>query len=210
MSKKRVRAKLGFRNASVDQQIDTVTRLVSSIQALPPAKRDRLDLEDLQGALAEAVLVRQLLEKYRSKARELLARQVEEVMPRLRFAARCTKSCAEVLAGAGDDAAVLETGLELTKSTRIRRGIPPVPTDLRARVRAGAITLLWKCSMRRSLFNIEYTTDLAAGDWRKLFAVKTRVTFEDAVPGTLYWFRIRAWNANGESDWSSLLSVRAV
>jgi hypothetical protein len=68
--------------------------------------------------------------------------------------------------------------------------------------------------MRRSIFDVEYTTDSPDGGWRKdgsSFTVpQARFTFKPAVPGTLYWFRVQAWNTNGHSDWSAPLSVRAV
>src|SRR4051812_39917832 len=140
MAKLLTRAKLGFRNASVQTQIVTAGGLASGIQSLPPEKQTRLQLEKLQGALAEAVLVQKLLAKYRSKVKELLTRQ-KRVMPRLRMAARISASGVESLATVSGPSVIPAVGLPLEKSKRTRTGVPPAPTFLRAKVRAGAILL---------------------------------------------------------------------
>ena len=214
MRRRTVKPKLGFRNATVRQQIDTASRLARGIKSLSPELQDRIHArQELEAALAEAVLVEQLLEKYRVKAKAMLVRQ-KTIMPKLRMLARCCTSGVEALEGLAGPSVVLEVGLDLEKSKRVRTGVPNAPTELRAKLRAGVIMLLWKNPMRRSIFDVEYAIDSPEGEWRKdsihSTILKARFTFRGAVPGTLYWFRVRAWNSNGQSDWSSPFSVRAL
>ena len=213
MQKTILKPKLGFRNATVAEQIGTASRLARGVASLPPELRDRVPLAQLQEILNEAILVDQLLEKYRARAKTLLVRQ-KAVMPKLRMMARCCTSGVESLQILAGDSVVLKVGLDLEKSKRVRTGAPPVPTALRAKIRAGAVTVLWKNAMRRSIFNVEYAIDSPDSGWRQdgsSFTVpQARFTFKPAVPGTFYWFRVQAWNSNGQSEWSAPLSVRAV
>jgi hypothetical protein len=214
MRRKIVKPKLGFRNATVRQQIETASRLAGGIQSLLPEQQECIQSRQaLEEALAEAVLVEQLLEEYRAKTKAMLVRQ-KAVMPKLRMFARCCTAGVEALGGVQGESVVLEVGLDLEKSKRVRTGVPNAPTNLRAKLRACVITLLWKNPMRRSIFDIEHSIGSPEGEWKKdgnqSTVTKARFIFRDAVPGTLYWFRVRAWNANGQSDWSSPFSVRAV
>ncbi len=212
MPKQPKKPALGFRNASVKKQLQTCTTLARSLAKMPEEQRRGVRLKDFQDALAEAELVTRLLEKYRGKARDTLRRQ-KDVMARLRAEAQACNSGLMSKAIMGQTNPV-ESGLPLEKSKRNRTGAPGMPTKLRAKVRAGIITLLWKNPMRRSIFNVEYAIDSPDNGWRKdgfsCTVLKARFTFKPTVPGTLYWFRVQAWNSNGQSEWSAPLSVRAL
>jgi hypothetical protein len=212
MPKRPKKPALGFRNASVKEQLQTCATFARSLARMPEEQRRGVRLKDFQDALAEAELVTRLLETYRRKARDTLRRQ-KDVMARLRAEAQACNSGLMSTAIMGQTNPV-ESGLPLEKSKRNRSGAPGAPTELRAKVRAEAITLLWKNPMRRSIFNVEYALDSSNSGWRKggssYTVLKARFTFKPAVPGTLYWFRVQAWNSNGQSEWSAPLSVRAV
>ena len=94
----------------------------------------------------------------------------------------------------------------------MRTGPPGVPTELRVRERDGGIELLWRNPMRRSWFRIEIAEGSpSAGSWQSSSdwsSTKGRFTFTGLKPHTAYWFRVKAFNTNGESNWSDFVCGR--
>jgi hypothetical protein len=83
MNKTQNRPALRFRNATVNQQINTCERFAIGMTKLPPEKRGRIPVDELQQVLEEAVAVRAELAEYRLQARFSLSKQ-KQVMTRLR------------------------------------------------------------------------------------------------------------------------------
>jgi hypothetical protein len=209
MGRKMRTPKLGFRNASAAQRIATCQRFLLGLKSLPPERRLNVPLATFEADYAEALISQREMLAYRQAAVEGLER-FKRAMRKMENTAWQSLGFMKALAYK-DEGALLACGLEFSKSKRIRTGVPGVPTELRARTRSESITLIWKSPMRRSLFKIQFAEGSPDNGWQGTFhAVKARHTFPHAVPGTLYWFRVMAWNANGESDWSSPIMVRAI
>jgi hypothetical protein len=203
--------KLGFRNASVDQQIVTAGRLARGAAKLPQPLRERIFHEGLVRTLGEAEAIREETARLRAQLAATMT-QEKNVMARLRNdATRCARSL--WAHSSGDAQTLLEAGLDLEKSRRVRTGPPGVPTRLRARELNGAITLLWRNPMRRSWFHIEVAEGQPHEEnWRwnnEWSSTKGRFTFTGLKPNVVHWFRVKAFNTNGESPWSDFVSGRA-
>src|ERR1043166_458326 len=211
MKTKHVRPKLGFRNASVEQQLATCARLARGAAQLPAEQQQNIFFTELQESLDEAVAVKKELAEHRMKARAALVKQ-KTIMARLRNSA--TRSSLVLSAYGLDAMDLLKAGLDVEKSKRIRTGPPGPPTQLRARPMAGAVELVWRSPMRRSLFTLQYAEgSLEDAQWishSDLVSGRARFTFKDLKPGVLYWFRVQAQNPNGESAWTRPLCARAL
>jgi hypothetical protein len=160
--------------------------------------------------LEEALTAQRELEQLRVQAATVLTRQ-KDVMARLRDSATRTSRILWAYSN-GDAVPLLEAGLDLEKSRRVRTGPPGVPTELRVRELDGSITLLWRNPMRRSWFRIQIAEGQPSEEnWQShndLGCAKGRFTFTGLKPHTAYWFRVKAFNANGESPWSNFVCGR--
>ena len=92
--------------------------------------------------------------------------------------------------------------------------VPNAPTNLLANtVLAGQINLTWSdTSTNEDGFKIERAPDNAGspGAWAQVATVGANVTnYNDAglVPNTTYWYRVRAYNVSGDSDYSNPASA---
>ena len=210
MKTNRKQPKLGFRNASVPQQLDTAGRLARGAAKLPPELRAKIFHTDLTDTLGEAEDVRTELALLRGQMAALATRQ-KDVMSHLRE--RATRTARLLWAHAhGDGVTLLSAGLDLEKSRRVRTGLPGVPTELRVRERDGSIELLWRTPMRRCWYHVEVAEGSPDNaNWRShrdWSCGKGRFTFKGLKPHTAYWFRVKAFNANGESNWSGFVCGR--
>jgi hypothetical protein len=142
MNKTKNRPPLRFRNATVDEQIITCERFAIGLKKLPPEKRGRVPVHELQQMLEEAVDVRAALAEHRFQARVTLTKQ-KQVMVRLREQATV---CADWLNAqvAGDPLDLLAAGLRPAKSKRIAVGLPSVPMRLRATHLPSGVSLRWR------------------------------------------------------------------
>ncbi len=204
--------KLGFRNASVNEQIATVRRLATRAVTLPENIREQVLLGPLDEALAEAEAAVNDLARLRAQTKAAVSRQVA-AMARLRENAMRSSIGISTWVK-GDAAAMLGAGLSLAKSKRIRTGPPGVATELRARDIEGGVSLLWRNPMRRSWFTLQCAEGAPVeGNWQsnsEWYSGKGRFTFTGLRPNTVYWFRVKAHNTNGESAWSDAVSGRPV
>lgn len=202
--------KLGFRNASVPQQLDIAGRLARGAGKLPSELRAKIFHADLVETLGEAEDVGKELALLRDRLAATASKQ-KQIMARLRDNAKRCSNCLWAFS-AGDAATLLGAGQDLEKSKRVRTGPPSAPTQLRVRERDGAIELLWRTPMRRCWYRIEIVEGSPGEeDWRShrdWSCGKGRFTFQGLKPNTAYWFRVKAFNANGESLWSDIVCGR--
>jgi hypothetical protein len=199
---------LGFRNASADQQIETASHLVQNLKRIAPERRREVKLAQLEQCVDEVLVARGLLEWHRTQSAATL-RNLKTLLRQMRMQASWAAKM--MMAQNQEDVpALVATGLPLEKSKRLRVGVPGEVTELRAKVRAGMITVLWRSPLRRSFFRVARAEGTPENWSKPVQALKARYSFKDMVPGQLYWFRVQAWNPNGEGLWSSPISVRAI
>lgn len=202
--------KLGFRNASVPQQLSICEGVARGIATVPPEQRSGVPLSQLQELLTESQAVTADLAQYRMETRALASRQ-KKILARLRSR---TMDCAMVLWAhlGGNELEMRRAGLDIQAKRCTPTGPPGVPTKLRALPVDGGVELRWQSAMRRSLFNFQMTEGVVGktpwADVRDRFARRGRMLLNELKPGVLYSFRIKAWNSNGESVWSEAVSAR--
>lgn len=97
-----------------------------------------------------------------------------------------------------------------TDSARLSGGVPEAPEDLEAEVLSpSSVELTWTDnSDNEEGFSIERRA--SGGSWREIDTVdedEESYTVTGLEPGTLYYFRVRAYNEDGESDYSNVVSV---
>jgi choice-of-anchor C domain-containing protein len=104
-----------------------------------------------------------------------------------------------------------------TTSFRIELAdVPTVPAGLTATTGSGQVALAWAAATSDGTPLLRYevqrstvdTFDVGATTNTDVLPPSLDLTAQPLVNGTPYWFRVRAWNAIGESDWSNV--VRAV
>ena len=106
---------------------------------------------------------------------------------------------------------IASAAMEL-KQERKRLGKLPAPERLSSEVSQweGACELAWETVHGSSIYEIEYRLHPLDSPWQHFgysTAAKCRVT--GLVPGTLYFFRVRAIGSAGASPWSGLTQKRA-
>jgi hypothetical protein len=203
---------LGFRNASVNQQIATCERFANGAAKLPPSKLGTMPLDELEQVLAEARAVRQELNEVRAKARATLSKQ-KQIMVRLRDT---TTGCAVHFWAQvkGNPAELISAGLAVEKSKHVSVGRPGAPTLLRATVEANGVKVRWRAPMRRCWFSLAYAEDKPGhGNWihtSDFSTARSHFTFKKLKNGRTYWFRVKAHNSNGDSPWSQFVRVHVM
>jgi Fibronectin type III domain len=202
--------RLGFRNATIEQKLSTCGRFLRAAAALPTEKRKFIPLSELEEDIVDAKAANALVVKLRAELKAALTGRdtaVHKVCEKTSSYARTYAICAAI-----DEAEVRAAGLEPERSKRVRTGPPGVPTYLRATAMQGAVKLLWKNPMRRSIFIIEYKEgSLGDGEWVRrsdLICARAKITISNLKPGVQYFFRIQAENSNGKSPWSDAVGVR--
>jgi hypothetical protein len=201
--------KLGFRNASVDAQITTCTRFVASAQSLSSDALASVPLSELEADLDAAIATRAELNYLRSQVAAVLGKQ-KEIMTRLRKSAnRCAKGiCSNV---GGSEIELRRAGLEVHGSHHVRI-VPNTPEIIGATGIAHGAMLRWRSPLKRGFFSVQYAAEKPTG-WispEPSSTERKRITIQNLQPGVLYWVRVKAHNANGESAWSQPVPVRAL
>lgn len=115
------------------------------------------------------------------------------------------------LVAKGRGTVIASAGMEL-KHERKRLGKLPAPENLSSEVSQweGACELAWETVHGSSIYEIEYRLHPVDSPWQHFgysTAAKCRVT--ELVPGTMYFFRVRAIGAAGASPWSGQTQKRA-
>jgi hypothetical protein len=111
----------------------------------------------------------------------------------------------------GQGTVIASAAMEL-KHERKRLGKLPAPENLSSETSEweGACELSWEPVHGSSIYEIEYRLQPVDSPWQHFgysTAAKCRVT--GLVPGTLYFFRVRAIGSAGASPWSGQTQKRA-
>ena len=87
-------------------------------------------------------------------------------------------------------------------------GVPAAPTGLRATAASSTrIDLSWNAVSGAYGYKVYVSFYSSSGFQLEDTTYSTSYTINDATPGTIYYFRVTAYNANGESAMSSVASA---
>jgi len=198
---------LGFRNTTVPEKIRICTQSIRSIAKLPPEKRTRVPVDELETLLGETCATIRHLDYLNAQMRLALSRRNEQ-LGRL-----CTKVTEAVTMISPTRENIVAMGLGM-KRYGVRSHVPRTPQKFRVlRVPGdGSVRLAWTRECRRSVFPVQVTTDLADARSWKLWEVGlgARVTLTGFQPGVRYWLRVAEQNSAGISPWSQPIQVMAL
>jgi Fibronectin type III domain len=200
--------KLNFTNRTVSEQLDIIRRVVGGIANVSKEHRQHFAKGDLAGKLAAAEADHAEVGRLKSALRAAVSRR-NESLRRARDLAGSSAGLLRTIAN-GEPAAMLAAGLEIARAKR-PVGLPAAPANLRplATDFEGRVALRWQRSVRRSVFQIECTTDAAARTgWKRIHqCTKQSCEVTGLVSGKKYWFRVCAVNAHGTGPWSQPVSA---
>jgi hypothetical protein len=110
----------------------------------------------------------------------------------------------------GDKASLQAVGLDVVEPLGLA-GVLPAPASIRSRqgMLEGTIDVSWPFVVGRDFYTVECAPS-ASGPWTETYRGKAgRTTCTGLTSGAEYFFRVRAWNANGPGAWSDITKKRA-
>jgi len=96
-----------------------------------------------------------------------------------------------------------------TTTTTAKKGVPEVPTKIKARQTENSVLLSWKASKNADGYYIHRSSNAADEDFKQIGEAKDETTFEDTElnKSASYFYYVVAFNNKGQSDRSELASI---
>jgi len=113
-------------------------------------------------------------------------------------------------ASGGDEVKILSTGFTV-RGGRAPVGPLPAPSDLHSNYGAeeGSVECQWDRVRGAQAYFVECSST-ANGPWNQVYTgTSTHCTLTGLIPGSQYWFRVRALGAAGLGPWSDPTTKRA-